>query len=61
MTTERRIKDEKVQFDIDREVAKVSRLSSLNIYKYEYHRGEEILSFGQIRIIEKVKFTYPVL
>ena len=36
MTIEDQIKDEKVQYDINREAAKISALSSGKIDKYEY-------------------------
>ena len=38
-----KIKDEKLQEDINREAAKKLTLSSRKIYKYEYLTGEEIL------------------
>ena len=38
------IRDEKLQYDIDRESAKISALSSNNFNEYEYLTGEEILS-----------------
>ena len=37
------IEDEKLQYDIDREAARISALLSSNIAKYEYLTGEEIL------------------
>ena len=37
------IKDEKLQYDINGEAAKISALSSSKIKKYEYLTGEEIL------------------
>ena len=43
MTIEDQIKDEKLQYDINRETAKLSALSSDKIDKYEYFTGEEIL------------------
>ena len=58
MTIEDQIKDEKLQYDINREVAKIPVLSSGKIDKYEYLTGEEILSFNQQQIIEQTKFTY---
>ena len=36
MTINDQIKDEKLQYDNDREVAKISALSSGKIHKYEY-------------------------
>ena len=43
MSIEDQIKDEKLQYDIDREAAKISALSSGKIDKYKYLTGEEIL------------------
>ena len=43
MTINDQIKDEKLQYDINRETAKISALSSGKIYKYEYLNGEDIL------------------
>ena len=61
MTIEHQIKDEKLQYDINREAAKISALSSGKIDKYEYLTGEEILPSNQQQIIEQVKFTYSPL
>ena len=58
MTIEDQIKDEKLQYDINREAAKISALSSGKIDKYEYLTGEEILPSNQQQIIEQAKFTY---
>ena len=58
MTIEDKIKDEKLQYDINREAAKISALLSGKIDKYEYLTGEEILPFNQQQIIEQAKFTY---
>ena len=58
MTIDDKIRDEKLQYDINREAAKISALSSGTIGKYEYLTGEEILPSGQIRVIEQVNFTY---
>ena len=52
MTIENTIKDEKLQYDINREAAKTSALSSDKIDKYEYLTGEEILPSNQQQIIE---------
>ena len=43
MTIKDQIKDEKLQYDINREAAKISALSSGEIHKYEYLTGEDIL------------------
>ena len=61
MTIEDKIKDEKLQYDINREAAKISALSSGKIDKYEYLAGEEILPYSQQQIIEQAKFTYSPL
>ena len=58
MTIDDKIRDEKLQYDINREAAKISALSSGKIDKYEYLTGEEILPSNQRQIIEQVKFTY---
>ena len=47
MTINDQIKDKKIQYDINREDAKISALSSGKIHKYEYLTGEEILPIGQ--------------
>ena len=61
MIIEDKIKDEKLQYDINREAAKISALSSGKIDKYEYLTGEEILPSNQKQIIEQAKFTYSPL
>ena len=43
MVIDDHIKDEKLHYDINTEVAKISALSSDKIDKYEYLNGEEIL------------------
>ena len=55
MTIEDQIKDEKLQYDINREAGKISALSSGKIDKYEYLTGEEILPFNQQQIINKLR------
>ena len=61
MTIEDQIKDQKLQYDINRKAAKISALSSGKIDKYEYLTGEEILPSNQQQIIEQAKFTYSPL
>ena len=61
MTINDQIKDEKLQYDIDRDAAKISTLSSGKIHKYEYLTGEDILPSNQQQIIERAKFTYSLL
>ena len=60
MTIVDQIKDEKLQYDINKEAAKISALSSGKIDKY-YLTGEEILPSNQQQIIEQAKFTYSPL
>ena len=55
------IKDEKLQYIINREAAKISALSSGKLHKYEYLTGEDILPSTQQQIIEQTKFTYSPL
>ena len=58
MTINDQIRDEKLQYGINRESAKISALSSGKIHKYEYLTGEDILPSNQQQIIEQAKFTY---
>ena len=55
MTINDKIRDEKLQYDINRETAKISALSS---EKIDNLSGEEILSPDQRRVIEQAKFAY---
>ena len=48
MTIDDKIRDEKLQYDINREAAKTSAFSSREIEKYEYLTGEEILMILKI-------------
>ena len=57
MTIDDKIRDEKVQWDINREAAKISEFSSDKIDTYEYLTGEEIFTSDQSRITEQDKFT----
>ena len=52
MTIEDQVRDEKVQYDINRESSKISALSSDKIDKYEYLTGEKI------KIKEKDKLMF---
>ena len=58
MTINDQIKDEKLEYDINREAAKISAFSSGKLHKYESLTGEDILSSNQQQIIEQTKFTY---
>ena len=55
------IKDEKLQYDVNREAAKISALSSGKLHKYECLTGEDILPSNQQQIIEQARFTYSPL
>ena len=61
MTIEGQTRYEKLQYDINREAAKISALPSGKIDKYEFLIGEEILPSTQQQIIEQSKFTYSPL
>ena len=61
MTIDDMITDEKLQYDINREAAKISALSSRKIDKCEYLTGEEILPPDQKRVIELAMFNYSPL
>ena len=47
MTIDDQIRDEKLQYNISRETAKISALPSNKFNKYEYLTGEEILPSNQ--------------
>ena len=59
MIIDDQIRDKKLQYDINREAAKMSALLSGKIHKYEYITGEDILPPNQQQIIEQAKFSYP--
>ena len=61
MTIEDQIRDEKIQYDINKEAAKIPALLSGEIDKYKYLTGEEILPSNQQQIIEQAKSTYSLL
>ena len=61
MTIDEKIRDEKLQRDINREAAKISTLSSSKIHKYKYLTGEDILPSSNQQIIEQARFTYSPL
>ena len=54
MTIDDQIRGEKLQYDANRDAAKIYQ----NWYIYENLTGEEILPSNQKQIIEKAKFTY---
>ena len=64
MTLEDQIRDEKLKYNINREAAKISALSSSKIdhqVKFEYLTGEETLPSNQQQAIQQAKFTYSPL
>ena len=61
MTIDGQVKYEKLQYDVNREAAKISALSSGKFNKYEYLTGEEILPSNKQQIIEQAKFEYSPL
>ena len=61
MTINDQIRDEKLQYHINRETAKISAWSCGKINKYEYRTGENILPSNQQQIIKQAKFTYSPL
>ena len=61
MTIDDQIRDEKLQYDINREAAKISALSSDKIHKYGHLTGEDMLPSNKQQIIEQAKVTYSPL
>ena len=61
MAIDDKIRDKKLQYDINREVAKISASSSGKIRSYEYITVEEILPSDQRKVIEQANFAYPPL
>ena len=55
------IRNENLQYDINREAAKISVLSSNKIQKYEYLTGGDISPSTQQQIIEQARFAYSPL
>ena len=63
MIIDDKIRDEKLQYNINREAVKISALSELSsgkIDKYEQLTGQETLPFNQSQIIEQTKFNSPL-
>ena len=55
------IRDEKLQYNTNREAAKISVLPSRKNDKYEYFTGKEIVYFNQRQIIEQAQFASSAL
>ena len=58
MTIDDKIRDEKLQNNINREAEKLSALQSDKFDSYDYPKGKDILPPDQNRIIEPAKLTY---
>ena len=58
MATDDKIKDEKLQYNVNRKVTKILALLSGKIDKYECLTGKIILPSDQSRITKQAKFTY---
>ena len=56
---DRKIKQNKVQYDLDRKAAKISPYASNNLDKYEYLTGEDL--DYKPDTVEKAKFEYSPL
>ena len=56
---DRKIKQNEAQYDLDREAAKISALSSNNLDKYEYLTGEDLGL--KPSTVEQTKFEYSPL
>ena len=61
MTIEDQIRDETLHYDINREAAKISALSSGKIGTYEYLTDGEILPSNQQQMIEQAELTFSPL
>ena len=54
-----KIKANQAQYDLDREAANISALSSGELEKYEYLTGEDL--GYKLDVVEKAKFEYSPL
>ena len=61
MAIDDKIRDKKLQYDINKEAAKISASSSGKIRWCEYITGEEILPSDQRKVIEQANFADPPL
>ena len=61
MTINDQIRDEKLQYAINRKAAEISAKSSGKLHKYEYLTGEDILPSNQQQIRDQAEFTYSTL
>ena len=62
-TINKKIEQNKAQYDLDRQTAKISALSSGNVSKYEFSTGEDVLP--EKELLEKAatikRFQYSLL
>ena len=61
MTLDDKIRDQKLQYNINRKATKISALSPGETGEHKCLTGEDILSFNQRKIIEQAKFAYSPL
>ena len=61
MAIDKKIKDEKLHYNINRKAAKISALSPGKTDQWECLTGEEILPSNQRQIAEQAKFAYSPL
>ena len=61
MAIDDQIRYEILQYDINREAAKISSLSSGKIHKYEYLAGDNIYPLSNQQIIEQARAIYSPL
>ena len=58
MTVNDQIRDEKLQYNVNTEAAKISALPWGKFHKYEYLTGKDILALNQQQIMKQAKLTY---
>ena len=61
MTNDDKSRNEKLQYDINKEAERISALSAGKIDKYEYLTGEEILPSDQRKVIQQAKFQKKMI
>ena len=61
ITIDDKIRNEKLQYNINRDTAKISAIPSGKINKYQYLTGEETWPSSRSQITKKAKFTYSSL
>ena len=60
LSTDDKIRDEKLQYYINREAAKISALSYGKIDRYEYLTAEDIVPFNQRQVIEQATTSHKI-